>query len=104
MDVYRCFIRKSDDEIEELELKEKFRQFRTKMHTTTLKCGASLVLASVGAGVGALIHPSHGQWIGKLALFHVCLFRTSQLLKVILFLYLLIFLTKLHSLFNVTDT
>lgn len=64
IDVYRCFIRKSDDEIEELEFNEKFRQFRTKMHTTTLKCGASLVLASVGAGVGALIYPSHGQWIG----------------------------------------
>ncbi|KAJ4762055.1 isopentenyl-diphosphate delta-isomerase [Rhynchospora pubera] len=64
IDVYRCFIRKPEDEIEEVELKEKFKQFRKKLHTTTIKCGASLVLASVGAGIGALIHPSHGQWIG----------------------------------------
>ncbi|KAJ3697069.1 hypothetical protein LUZ61_000774 [Rhynchospora tenuis] len=64
IDVYRCFIRKPADEIEEVELKEKFKQFRKKLHTTTIKCGASLVLASVGAGIGALIHPSHGQWIG----------------------------------------
>ncbi|KAJ3675557.1 hypothetical protein LUZ60_004599 [Juncus effusus] len=64
IDVYRSFIKKSSDEIEEIELKEKFKQFRKKMHATTIKCGASLVCASIGAGIGALIHPSTGQWIG----------------------------------------
>ncbi|KAH0699400.1 hypothetical protein KY290_014223 [Solanum tuberosum] len=29
------------------------------------RCGASLVFASIGAGIGAMIvHPTTGQWIG----------------------------------------
>lgn len=34
-----------------------------------MRCSASLVFASVGAGIGAtLFRPSVGQWIGKLLL------------------------------------
>ena len=37
-----------------------------KVVGNTLKCGASLALASVGAGAGAtLVRPALGQWIGN---------------------------------------
>ncbi|KAI3870565.1 hypothetical protein MKX03_022758 [Papaver bracteatum] len=36
----------------------------TKICITTVKCGGSLIFASIGAGIGAFFHPSIGQWIG----------------------------------------
>lgn len=37
-----------------------------KVTGITIRCGASLVFASIGAGIGATtVRPSIGQWIGK---------------------------------------
>lgn len=37
-----------------------------KVTGITIRCGASLVFASIGAGIGAtLVRPSVGQWMGK---------------------------------------
>lgn len=44
---------------------EKIRLLGRKVYGATIKCGASLVFVSIGAGIGALFHPSTGQWIGK---------------------------------------
>lgn len=68
IEVYRCFIRKpsegdepSDQQFEDM---EKFRLFGRKIYGITIKSCFCLVLASVGAGIGALLHPVHGQWFG----------------------------------------
>jgi len=38
-----------------------------KVALTSIRCGSSLVFASIGAGIGAtLVRPSLGQWIGKI--------------------------------------
>lgn len=38
-----------------------------KVSGITIRCGSSLVFASIGAGIGAaIIRPSVGQWIGKI--------------------------------------
>nr|CAB3465945.1 unnamed protein product [Digitaria exilis] len=72
IEVYRCFIRKptkedeplpSDDDVQ-FDDADKFRMFGRKIYGITIKSCFSLVLASVGAGVGALVHPVHGQWFG----------------------------------------
>ena len=48
----------------EIEVEELVILWR-KVVGNTLKCGASLALASVGAGAGAtLVRPALGQWIG----------------------------------------
>ncbi|KQJ86658.1 uncharacterized protein LOC100835754 [Brachypodium distachyon] len=64
--VYKCFVRKpdSDDDQELFDEMEKFRLFGRKIYSVTIKCGFSLVFASIGAGLGALLHSHHGQWIG----------------------------------------
>ncbi|KAJ1265430.1 hypothetical protein BS78_08G076000 [Paspalum vaginatum] len=68
IEVYRCFIRKpseddqpSDQQFEDM---NKFRLFGRKIYGITVKSSFCLVLASVGAGIGALLHPVHGQWFG----------------------------------------
>ncbi|XP_039137165.1 uncharacterized protein LOC120274702 [Dioscorea cayenensis subsp. rotundata] len=63
VDAYRCFIRKSEDD-PLADKNEKIRLFGKKVYATTIKCTASLVFASIGAGICALIHPSTGQWVG----------------------------------------
>ncbi|KAF8646304.1 hypothetical protein HU200_013425 [Digitaria exilis] len=72
IEVYRCFIRKptkedeplpSDDDVQ-FDDADKFRMFGRKIYGITIKSCFSLVLASVGAGIGALVHPVHGQWFG----------------------------------------
>ena len=47
-----------------------------KISVITISCGASLIFASLGAGIGAtLFRPSIGQWIGKLVTYmHLLLF------------------------------
>ncbi|XP_047047624.1 uncharacterized protein LOC124652626 [Lolium rigidum] len=62
--VYTCFIRQPDNDEELLDEREKFKLFGKKIYSVTIKCGFSLVFASIGAGLGALVHPMHGQWIG----------------------------------------
>ncbi|KAG2620945.1 uncharacterized protein LOC120666248 [Panicum virgatum] len=70
IEVYRCFIRKPSDETlpsdddEQFDDMDKFRLFGRKVYGITIKSCFSLVLASVGAGIGALLHPVHGQWFG----------------------------------------
>ncbi|KAG6491149.1 hypothetical protein ZIOFF_052481 [Zingiber officinale] len=61
---YRCFFRKNISNMEDIDNIQKFKLFRKKIFGTTIKCSASLVFASIGAGIGALFHPSTGQWIG----------------------------------------
>ncbi|XP_074578598.1 uncharacterized protein LOC141835071 [Curcuma longa] len=61
---YRCFFRKNISNTEDIDNIQKVRLFRKKIFGTTIKCSASLVFASIGAGIGALFHPSTGQWIG----------------------------------------
>ena len=71
IEVYRCFIRKPSDETlpsdddEQFDDMDKFRLFGRKVYGITIKSCFSLVLASVGAGIGALLHPVHGQWFGE---------------------------------------
>ncbi|CAH9146293.1 unnamed protein product [Cuscuta epithymum] len=58
IDIYGLFNSQADRE-------EKVRLFGKKVYTTTIRCGTSLVFASIGAGLGAaFIHPTVGQWIG----------------------------------------
>ncbi|KAK3136650.1 hypothetical protein QOZ80_5BG0440210 [Eleusine coracana subsp. coracana] len=64
VEVYKCFIRKPCDDVESFEEVNKFRMFGTKILGITIKGCFSLVLASIGAGIGALVHPVHGQWFG----------------------------------------
>jgi len=66
VETYRCLIRKPVNvENDNADRTEKIQLLGKKVHCTTVKCGASLVFASIGAGIGALFHPSTGQWIGK---------------------------------------
>jgi len=65
IDAYRCFIRKPVDEDDDADRTGKIRLLGKKVYGATVKCGASLIFASIGAGIGALFHPSTGQWIGK---------------------------------------
>lgn len=47
--------------------KDEFKIFAKKVYVTSVRCAASLVFASVGAGIGAtLIRPSTGQWVGMM--------------------------------------
>ncbi|GJN06094.1 hypothetical protein PR202_ga23782 [Eleusine coracana subsp. coracana] len=62
IEVYRCFIRKPRDDEESFEEVDKLRKFGGKILGITIKGCFSLVLASIGAGIGALVHPGHGQW------------------------------------------
>ncbi|KAK3163643.1 hypothetical protein QOZ80_1AG0006320 [Eleusine coracana subsp. coracana] len=64
IEVYRCFIRKPRDDEESFEEVDKLRKFGGKILGITIKGCFSLVLASIGAGIGALVHPGHGQWFG----------------------------------------
>ncbi|KAL6622790.1 hypothetical protein ACP70R_018775 [Stipagrostis hirtigluma subsp. patula] len=64
IEVYRCFFRKPHDGEESFDDMEKFRLFGRKIYGITIKSCFSLVLASIGAGIGALVHPVHGQWFG----------------------------------------
>ncbi|KAL5548615.1 hypothetical protein UlMin_003846 [Ulmus minor] len=67
MEIYRFFnhLIKSKQEGDEVETAEQAKLLGKRVSATTVKCSASLVFASIGAGIGAtLIRPSAGQWIG----------------------------------------
>lgn len=54
------------EEVDEIDEAEKAMLLRRKIAGATMRCSASLVFASIGAGIGAtLFRPSTGQWIGK---------------------------------------
>ncbi|KAF8031700.1 hypothetical protein BT93_D0808 [Corymbia citriodora subsp. variegata] len=66
IETYRClssiFKSKEEDEIDPV---EQVIILGKKVYVVTLKCSASLVFASIGAGIGAtIVRPSLGQWIG----------------------------------------
>ncbi|XP_030471242.1 uncharacterized protein LOC115689368 isoform X1 [Syzygium oleosum] len=67
IETYRCLssIFKSKEEDEEVDSVEQVIILGKKVHVITVKCSASLIFASIGAGLGATImRPSLGQWIG----------------------------------------
>lgn len=56
----------SKEEVDEIDTPQKLKLLGKKVSGTSIRCGASLIFASIGAGIGAtLIRPSMGQWIGK---------------------------------------
>ncbi|RZC50565.1 hypothetical protein C5167_018983 [Papaver somniferum] len=67
IDIYRsCKFMFTDkpEEAEKIDRAALMKLIGTKICITTVKCGGSLIFASIGAGVGAFFHPSIGQWIG----------------------------------------
>lgn len=65
IDIWRFFKSKQDDDM--LDRSEKAQLLGRKIYIATVRCGASLVFASIGAGIGAMMfRPTTGQWIGKL--------------------------------------
>lgn len=67
IDIYRSFspMINSKEEVDEIDTPQKLKLLGKKVSGTTIRCGASLIFASIGAGIGAtLIRPSMGQWIG----------------------------------------
>ncbi|PON94042.1 isopentenyl-diphosphate delta-isomerase [Trema orientale] len=67
IEIYRFFNRlvNSKEVGDEVDPAEQVKLLGKKLSATTIKCSASLVFASVGAGIGAvLFRPSAGQWIG----------------------------------------
>ena len=72
IECYRCVrdIVKSKNEGEDVDVVvyqgERAKVLGKKVCSITVKCGASLVFASIGAGIGAtLFRPTTGQSIGK---------------------------------------
>lgn len=67
IEIYRFFswMINSEEEIDRADKAQRAKLLGKKVTCTTVKCGASLVFASIGAGIGAtLFRPSAGQWIG----------------------------------------
>lgn len=62
---FSCIFNSKEDEIDKVDKAEQARVLGKKVSGASIRCGASLVFASIGAGIGAtLIRPSLGQWIG----------------------------------------
>ncbi|KAL3734618.1 hypothetical protein ACJRO7_023895 [Eucalyptus globulus] len=66
IETYRClssiFKSKEEDEVDPV---EQVVILGKKVYIVTMKCSASLIFASIGAGIGAtIVRPSLGQWIG----------------------------------------
>ncbi|RDX94379.1 hypothetical protein CR513_23235, partial [Mucuna pruriens] len=58
----------SKNENDDINKDLKIRRFRQKVYIATIRCNASLIFASIGAGIGAtLFRPSAGQWVGCIA-------------------------------------
>lgn len=67
IEIYRFFshLTKPEEESNDVDKSEQVKILGKKVTGVTIRCGASLVFASIGAGVGAtLFRPSRGQWIG----------------------------------------
>ncbi|KAF8409718.1 hypothetical protein HHK36_005797 [Tetracentron sinense] len=67
IEIHRCFTSTfcTKEELDKVDKAKQFRLLVKKVSSATARCGASLVFASIGAGIGAtLFHPSAGQWIG----------------------------------------
>ncbi|WRX28391.1 hypothetical protein QQP08_020878 [Theobroma cacao] len=66
IEIYRCFSRiTNSEETDGVNITEQAKLLGKKISGITIRCGASLIFASIGAGIGAtFIRPSMGQWIG----------------------------------------
>ncbi|CAL5335551.1 unnamed protein product [Camellia sinensis] len=65
IDIYRFFSYMSREDDDQIDRAEQVQLLGKKVYGTTVRCGASLVFASIGAGIGAsLFRPLIGQWIG----------------------------------------
>ncbi|CAL1392895.1 unnamed protein product [Linum trigynum] len=67
IETYRFFNRlaKSEEEITRVAKSEQVKILGKKVTGVTLRCGASLVFAAIGAGItAAIVRPTTGQWIG----------------------------------------
>ncbi|KAG8502838.1 hypothetical protein CXB51_000688 [Gossypium anomalum] len=66
IEIYRCFSRiTNSDESNEANVTVRAKLLGKKISGITIRCGASLIFASIGAGICAtLFRPSVGQWIG----------------------------------------
>ncbi|KAJ4911257.1 Uncharacterized protein Rs2_05878 [Raphanus sativus] len=70
IEIYRCLFRsvkpeEEEEEVEQVLISEKAKDLGNKVVGITVRCGASLVFAAIGAGIcSCLIRPSMGQWIG----------------------------------------
>ncbi|XP_061362448.1 uncharacterized protein LOC133306182 [Gastrolobium bilobum] len=59
------FTTKSKNEDDNIDKADRIRLLKQKVFIATVRCNASLIFASLGAGIGAtLFRPSVGQWIG----------------------------------------
>ncbi|KAJ0267036.1 Isopentenyl-diphosphate delta-isomerase [Hirschfeldia incana] len=69
IEIYRCVVQyvnpKPEEEEEHVEIAEQAKDLGNKVVGITVRCGASLVFAAIGAGIcSCLMRPSTGQWIG----------------------------------------
>ncbi|XP_050246556.1 uncharacterized protein LOC126694364 [Quercus robur] len=65
IEVYRYFSSMIKEGKDDFDREEKAKLLGKKVSCATVRCSASLVFASIGAGIGAtLFRPSIGQWIG----------------------------------------
>lgn len=68
IDIYRFFssVSKARQGMDTVDTRKHAIILGRKVYSVTMACSASLVFASIGAGIGAtLTHPSAGQWIGS---------------------------------------
>ncbi|CAF1762242.1 hypothetical protein Bca4012_044861 [Brassica carinata] len=70
IEIYRCvnrYVKPKPEEVDEeqVEIAEQAKDLGNKVVGITVRCGASLVFAAIGAGIcSCLMRPSTGQWIG----------------------------------------
>ncbi|CAN8301811.1 unnamed protein product [Cochlearia groenlandica] len=70
IEIYRCVNRyvkvaEGKEEDEQIVISEQAKVLGNKVVGITVRCGASLVFAAIGAGIcSCLMRPSFGQWIG----------------------------------------
>ncbi|EOA13699.1 hypothetical protein CARUB_v10026770mg [Capsella rubella] len=68
IEIYRSVfpkVKPEGEEEEQVEISEQAKDLGNKVVGITVRCGASLVFAAIGAGIcSCLIRPSTGQWIG----------------------------------------
>ncbi|XP_052178465.1 uncharacterized protein LOC127792136 [Diospyros lotus] len=65
IEIYHFFSDMLKEENDKADRTERVIVLGKKVYGTTVRCSASLVFASIGAGIGAtLFRPSSGQWIG----------------------------------------
>ncbi|XVE50832.1 hypothetical protein DITRI_Ditri01bG0195400 [Diplodiscus trichospermus] len=66
IEIYRSLSRiTKTEEIDDVNITEQAKLLGKKISVITISCGASLIFASIGAGIGGTVfRPSVGQWIG----------------------------------------